>query len=270
MSSAPLPDILTTILARKHEEIAAARQIAPIEALRETIAHLPPPRPFTAALRQRVALGAPAVIAEIKRASPSLGLIRADFDPPAIAASYEAAGAAALSVLTDRDFFQGDPAYLAAARKACRLPALRKDFIVDEYQVVEARALGADALLLIVAALDDTTFQTLYAAARGLGMDVLIEVHDADELRRALAVKPNLIGINNRNLRTFVTRLETTLELAGTIPPEILVVTESGIRTPADVARMRSADINAFLVGEAFMRAADPGAALRELFTLPG
>lgn len=270
MSSAPLPDILTTILARKHEEIAAARKIAPIDALRETIAHLPPPRPFTPALRQRVALGAPAVIAEIKRASPSLGLIRADFDPPGIAACYEAAGAAALSVLTDRDFFQGDPAFLSSARQACGLPALRKDFTVDEYQVVEARALGADAILLIIAALDEATFRALYDAARALSMDVLIEVHDADELRRALAVQPDMIGINNRNLRTFVTRLETTLELVATIPPEILVVTESGIRTPADVARMRAADVHAFLVGEAFMRAADPGAALRDLFTLPG
>jgi indole-3-glycerol phosphate synthase len=207
------------------------------------------------------------VIAEIKRASPSRGVLRQDFDPAAIAKSYENAGAACMSVLTDKEFFQGSPNHLVEARTACALPALRKDFLIDPYQVSEARALGADCVLLIVACLEDREMRELEKLARSLGMAVLVEVHDAGELDRALELQTPLIGINNRNLRTFETRLETTLDLLPRVPKDRIVITESGILSPADVARLRAQGVNAFLVGEAFMRAADPGAALRALFS---
>jgi indole-3-glycerol phosphate synthase len=226
----------------------------------------PPPRDFVQAMRAKIAGGHAAVIAEIKKASPSRGVLRQAFDPPAIAASYAAAGAACLSVLTDRSYFQGAPEFLTAARAACTLPALRKDFIVDQYQIAEARALGADAILLIVAALDDARMAALEACARDYGMAVLVEVHDATELDRALRLATPLVGINNRNLRTFDVSLATTLGLLPRIPAERLVITESGILAPPDVAAMRAAGVHAFLVGEAFMRAPDPGAALSALF----
>ena len=215
---------------------------------------------------RKLAAGQAAVIAEVKKASPSKGVLRADFDPAAIARSYAASGAACLSVLTDRDYFQGAPEYLAQARDASGLPALRKDFIVDAYQVVEARAMGADAILLIVAALTDAELREFEALAYALGMAVLVEVHDAAELDRALRLSTPLLGINNRNLRTFATTLDTTLELLPSIPADRIVVTESGILAPADVTRMRNSGVHAFLVGEAFMRAADPGAELARLF----
>ncbi len=261
-----MADILDKILATKAEEIAAAKAARPFAAVAAAARALPPPRDFEAALRAKVAAGRAGVIAEIKKASPSRGVLRADFDPPAIARSYEAGGAACLSVLTDRQYFQGAPEYLTAARAACVLPALRKDFIVDEYQVAEARALGADAILLIVAALSDARLAALEACARGYGMAVLVEVHDAAELARALALDTRLVGINNRNLRSFDVSLATTLGLLGGIPADRLVVTESGILGPADVATMRAGGVHAFLVGEAFMRAADPGAALATMF----
>jgi indole-3-glycerol phosphate synthase len=226
----------------------------------------PPVRGFVRALRSRIDAGGTAVIAEIKKASPSRGVLRPVFDPASIAARYEAGGAACISVLTDRDYFQGAPEHLTAAREACALPALRKDFVVDEYQVYEARALGADCILLIVAALDDARLSALEACAAALGMAALAEVHDAAELERALRLATPLIGVNNRHLRTFEVALETTLGLLPRIPRDRIVVTESGILAPADVARMRAAGVHAFLVGEAFMRAADPGAALRALF----
>ena len=259
-------DILTRILATKAREIAAAKEARPYAGLRADAENAAPPRDFEAAMRDRIAAGRPAVIAEIKKASPSRGVLRPIFDPPAIARRYEAGGAACLSVLTDRDYFQGAPEFLSAARAACTLPALRKDFIVDEYQVAESRLLGADCILLIVAALDDARLSALEACARGFGMAALVEVHDAAELERALKLPAALIGINNRNLRTFDVDLETTLKLLPQVPGDRLVVTESGILVPADVARMRSRGVHAFLVGEAFMRAADPGAALAALF----
>jgi indole-3-glycerol phosphate synthase len=261
-----MSSILDKILAHKAEEVAAAKRARPLERLRDEARAAPPPRDFAGALRARIAGGQAAVIAEIKKASPSQGLLRADFDPAAIAASYAAHGAACLSVLTDRQFFQGAPQYLAAARNACALPALRKDFMLDAYQVFEARALGADCILLIAAALELARMQELESVAQELGMGVLIEVHDAAELASALALRTPLIGINNRDLRSFETRLATTLELLPRIPPERLVITESGIRAPADVALMRASGVHAFLVGEAFMRAAEPGIELERIF----
>jgi indole-3-glycerol phosphate synthase len=252
--------ILDRILQTKRAEIAAAKRARPdVESAARAA---PSPRDFVGALRAR----RPAVIAEIKRASPSRGLLRADFDPAAIAKSYENAGAACISVLTDREFFQGASEHLSAARAACALPMLRKDFLVDPYQAFEARALGADCVLLIVACLEDAQMRELEGLAQSLGMAVLVEVHDADELERALALRTPLLGINNRNLRTFETRLETTLELLPRIPAGRIVITESGILSPAHVRRMRDQGVHAFLVGEAFMRADDPGKELEKLF----
>jgi indole-3-glycerol phosphate synthase len=261
-----MTDILARILATKAEEVAAAKLARPLREIEAAAREAPPPRDFEWALRASIAAGRAAVIAEIKKASPSRGVLRADFDPAAIAASYARGGAACLSVLTDRQYFQGATEFLIAARAAASLPALRKDFVVDEYQVFETRALGADAVLLIVAALDDARLRGLEACARDLGMAVLVEVHDAAELGRALALTTPLIGVNNRNLRTFDVSLSTTLDLLPQIPPGRLVVTESGILAPADVATMRAHGVQAFLVGEAFMRAEDPGAALAALF----
>jgi len=259
-------DILNKILAHKAAEVAAAKREQPLERVRAEARAAAPPRDFIGALRAKIARGQAAVIAEIKKASPSKGLLRADFDPAAIAASYAEHGAACLSVLTDREFFQGEPQYLAAARGACALPALRKDFMLEPYQVYEARALGADCILLIVAALETARMQELEALALELGMAVLVEVHDAAELAAALALATPLIGINNRNLRTFETRLATTLELLPLIPDERMVVTESGILARKDVELMRANGVHAFLAGEAFMRAADPGAQLELMF----
>jgi len=261
-----MSDILQRILARKRAELEAARAAIPLAEIEARARSAPPPRDFVGAIRAKLAAGRPAVIAEVKKASPSKGVLRAAFDPAAIARSYEAGGAACLSVLTDRDFFQGAHEHLAQARSACALPVLRKDFITEPYQVFESRALGADCILLIAAALARQDMQGLEASARSLGMAVLVEVHDAAELDAALALQTPLLGVNNRNLRTFETRLETTLELLARVPAAKVVVTESGILAPADVARMRERSVNAFLVGEAFMRAADPGAALRALF----
>jgi len=261
-----MSDVLQTILARKAVEIAERSAQRPLEAVREAALAQPEARGFAQALRAKRALDLPAVIAEVKKASPSKGLIRPDFDPAAIARSYEAGGAACLSVLTDIDYFQGSDAYLQQARAACALPVLRKDFTIDEYQVYEARALGADCILLIVSALDDRRMAELTVLALDLGMDVLVEVHDLDELERALQVPAPLLGINNRNLRTFDVSLDTTLALRDAVPGDRILVTESGISTRADVAKMREAGVHAFLVGEALMRQRDPGAALRELF----
>lgn len=260
------PDILQKILQTKQEEIASRSTSVSLAQLQQQAANADPVRGFVRALQQQIAQGNPAIIAEIKKASPSKGVIREHFDPPAIAQSYAQAGAACLSVLTDVHYFQGHDTYLKAARAACPLPVIRKDFIVDPYQVYEARAMGADCILLIVSALNDAQLTSLYQLATELGMDVLIEVHDRTELHRALPLNAPLIGINNRNLRTFVTCLDTTLELLDEVPPEVLVVTESGIHTRADVALMREHQVHAFLVGEAFMRAQDPGTALRTLF----
>ena len=250
--------ILERIVAAKRAEVAAARKRAPEVKLDAA----PPVRDFIAALRAK----RPAVIAEIKRASPSKGLLRSNFDPAAIAKSYEKGGAACMSVLTDREFFQGAAEHLSAARGACALPVLRKDFLIDPYQVFESRALGADCVLLIAACLEDRQMRELEALARSVGMAVLVEVHDGEELERALKLDTPLLGINNRNLRTFETRLETTLELLPRVPHDRLVITESGILSRADVARMRQRGVEAFLVGEAFMRARDPGAELKALF----
>jgi indole-3-glycerol phosphate synthase len=261
-----MTDVLQTILARKAEEIAERSRTRPLAAVRDAALQAPAPRGFAQAMRTRCAQGLPAVIAEVKKASPSKGLIRADFDPASIARSYEAGGATCLSVLTDVDYFQGSDAYLRQAREACGLPVLRKDFTIDAYQVHEARALGADCVLLIVAALDDVRLADLTVLALDLGMDVLVEVHDMDELERALQVPAPLLGINNRNLRTFDVSLDTTLALREAVPPDRILVTESGIATRADVARLRAAGVQGFLVGEAFMRQPEPGVALRELF----
>ncbi len=261
-----MSDILDTILARKAEEIAARGARVPLAELVARAADAPATRGFAEALHAAIAHGDPAVIAEVKKASPSKGVIRADFHPADIAMSYEFGGAACLSVLTDVDFFQGADAYLRQAREACTLPVLRKDFTVDPYQVYEARALGADCILLIVAALDDVQLVELAGLALQLDMDVLVEVHDIDELERALQVPVPLIGINNRNLRTFEVSLDVTLAMKDAVPRDRLLVTESGILVPEDVARMRAAGVDAFLVGETFMRAEDPGDALRRLF----
>ncbi|NKC16893.1 MAG: indole-3-glycerol phosphate synthase TrpC [Gammaproteobacteria bacterium] len=260
-------DILQRILRHKAWEIDQSKQQWPLEALREQAMDAPPPpRGFAAALEARVMQRVPAVIAEIKKTSPSKGVIRPDFRPADIAASYASGHASALSVLTDRQFFQGAPEHLVQARAACALPIIRKDFLVDPYQVYEARVMGADCILLIVAALEDTQLAELSALAAHLGMDVLVEIHDAGELNRALALSPRLLGINNRNLRTFDTRLETTLNLLAGVPQNTTVITESGIHTRADVERMLAAGVYGFLVGEAFMRAAHPGERLNELF----
>jgi indole-3-glycerol phosphate synthase len=253
-------NILERIVEAKRAEITAAKRERPeVEALARKASAT---RDFVGALRAR----RPAVIAEIKRASPSRGLLRAHFDPAEIARSYEKGGAACMSVLTDREFFQGAPEHLSQARAAVALPALRKDFLVDPYQIFEARALGADCILLIVACLEDAQMRELEKLAHALGMAVLVEAHDAAELERALALDTPLIGINNRNLRTFETRLETTLDLLPRIPKDRIVITESGILSSADVRRMRDRGVNAFLVGEAFMRADDPGTELKNLF----
>lgn len=256
--------ILERILEVKRAEIAAAKLRAPLPELERRAKAAGAPRDFAAALRARN----PAVIAEIKKASPSRGVLREQFDPAAIARSYEAAGAACLSVLTDERFFQGAAAHLMAAKGACSLPVLRKDFVVESYQVWESRAMGADCILLIAACLSKDQMRELERLAHELAMAVLVEVHDAGELDAALALSTPLVGINNRNLKSFETRLETTLELLPRIPRNRMVVTESGILNGDDVARLRSAGVHAFLVGEAFMRAPDPGAALRGLFQL--
>jgi indole-3-glycerol phosphate synthase len=260
-----MSDILRRILARKVEEIRERSARVGLDELAARCADLPEPRPFTDAIEETIARGAAAVIAEIKKASPSKGVIRADFDSAAIATSYARGGATCLSVLTDVDFFQGADAYLQQARAACSLPVLRKDFVIDPYQVYEARVLGADCILLIVAALDDAALLELSLLAAELDMDVLVEAHDAEELERALDVPSRLVGINNRNLRTFDVSLDTTLALKDRVPAGRVLVTESGIATAAEVARMRAAGVHAFLVGETFMRADDPGTALRRL-----
>jgi indole-3-glycerol phosphate synthase len=261
-----MSDILQRILIRKYEEVAARKQKLALASLIDYCADLPEPRGFVSALRSKLDLGLPAVIAEIKKASPSKGVIREQFAPADIARSYADAGAACLSVLTDIDFFQGSDAYLMDAREACALPVLRKDFVVDEYQIYEARALGADCILLIVAALNDAQLISYTQLARMLQMDVLLEVHDGEELQRALKADSPLIGVNNRNLRTFEVTLDTTLRLQAGIPDGRLLVTESGILNRDDVLRMRSNGVNIFLVGEAMMRAPDPGLALKALF----
>jgi len=261
-----MSDILNKIIATKHEEIAAARAVKPLSAVEAEAVAQAAPRDFVGAIRRKIAAGQPAVIAEIKKASPSKGVIRPDFQPAEIARSYEQHGAACLSVLTDRQYFQGCPDYLQQARAACALPVLRKDFMVDAYQVAEARAMGADCILLIAAALSQADMQALEAQALGYGMAVLVEVHNGEELDAALQLTTPLLGINNRNLRTFDVALETTLGLLPRIAHDRIVVTESGILAPKDVALMRANKVNAFLVGEAFMRAAEPGQELARLF----
>lgn len=260
------PDILVKILRRKAEEISARQQQVSLEEIKKRAESGPSVRGFVAAMQAKLAAGQSAVIAEVKKASPSKGVIREHFEPAQIAASYEKGGAACLSVLTDIDFFQGSDEYLQQARAACSLPVIRKDFIIHPYQVYEARAIGADCILLIVAALEDDQMRELAELAVTLGMDVLVEVHDAEELERMLPLNLPLVGINNRNLRTFETSLNTTIDLLNRIPQGRIVVTESGIHTPADVALMREHNVNAFLVGEAFMRADEPGEKLAELF----
>ncbi|BBD80916.1 indole-3-glycerol phosphate synthase TrpC [Aerosticca soli] len=261
-----MPDILQRILARKREELDERSARLPLAELAARAKDLPPTRGFAAAIEAKVGAGDSAVIAEVKKASPSKGVIRSEFDPAAIARSYAQAGAACLSVLTDKDFFQGSEEFLRQAREACALPVLRKDFVIDPYQLYEARAIGADAVLLIVAALGDAALEELAGLAAELGLDVLCEVHDAEELERAQALPVSLIGVNNRDLRTFKTSLDTSIELQALVDYDRILVAESGIHTPEDVARLREAGIHAFLVGEAFMRAADPGQALRRLF----
>ena len=261
-----MTDILQQIVATKREEIAQAQTTKPLDMVRFDAESRVLSRDFVGAMRAKVARGLPAVIAEVKKASPSKGVLREDFIPADIAQSYAEHGAACLSVLTDRRYFQGSTDYLKQARASCDLPVLRKDFIVDAYQVYEARAMGADCILLIAACLDDAQMADLEALALGLNMAVLVEVHSAPELERALRLKTPLVGVNNRNLRTFDVSLDATLALLPQVPADRLLVTESGIRTPADVARMRDAGVHAFLVGEAFMREPDPGVALSHLF----
>ena len=264
-----MTDILEKILVRKRQEVAERRALMTLADVAARAAEGPPLRGFAAAIERRIAAGNPAVIAEVKKASPSRGVIREDFQPADIARSYEHGGAACLSVLTDRDFFQGADEYLVAARASCALPVLRKDFIIDPYQVYEARVLGADCVLLIVAALDDGQLAELAGLSLDLGMDVLLEVHDRDELERAIQVPAPLLGINNRSLRSFEVSLDTTLSLRDVVPGDRRLVTESGIHTRADVERMRAAGVDAFLVGEAFMREPEPGEALKTLFFPP-
>jgi len=262
-----MSDILNQIVAVKHQEVAAAKQRMSFEAMRADAESRVLTRDFVGALKAKIAAGKPAVVAEIKKASPSKGVIREDFIPADIAQSYAEGGAACLSVLTDKQFFQGQVDYLKQARASCQLPVLRKDFMVDAYQIYESRAMGADCILLIAACLDDAQMKTFEAIARSLDMAVLVEVHDEAELERALKLKTPLIGINNRNLKTFEVSLETTLTLKAQIPADRVLVTESGISTRDDVLRMGAAGVNAFLVGEAFMRAKEPGKALADLFT---
>ncbi|GED47395.1 indole-3-glycerol phosphate synthase [Vreelandella aquamarina] len=266
MSDQATPTILTRILARKDQEVAERQQAVSEADLLALAEKQSAPRGFIEALNQRIAAGDAAVIAEVKKASPSKGVMREEFHPADIAKSYAQGGAACLSVLTDADFFQGHEDYLIAARDACDLPVIRKDFITHGYQVTEARAIGADCILLIVAALNDAQLRDLHQQANALGMDVLVEVHDAEELERALALNLKLVGINNRNLHTFDTSLNTTLDLLPRIPEGVTVITESGIHTRDDVELMRDHEVNGFLVGEAFMREEDPGLALKRLF----
>ncbi len=263
-----IPDILKTILSKKEEEVARRRIQTPIELLQDIATGVEKPRGFYAALQRKASLKQPAIIAEIKKASPSQGVIRENFQPLNIAQDYAMNGATCLSVLTDKDFFQGSEAYLQMVHDRCPLPVLRKDFMIDAYQIHEARALGADCILLIVAALDDVKLHELSDVATQLGMDILVEVHDADELQRALTLDTKLIGINNRNLRTFETNLQTTLTLKNAIPADRLVITESGIHTRDDVELMLTNDVYTFLVGEAFMRVEKSGQKMRELFAL--
>ncbi len=266
MTDQATPTILNRILARKDQEVAERREAVSETDLLALAKHQSAPRGFIQALNRRIASGDPAVIAEIKKASPSKGVIREHFEPAEIARRYADGGAACLSVLTDAEYFQGHEDYLIAARDACSLPVVRKDFITHGYQVSEARAIGADCILLIVSALDDARMRDLNQQAQQLGMDVLVEVHDGDELERALALDLKLVGINNRNLHTFDTSLNTTLDLLTRIPADVTVITESGIHTRDDVELMRDHEINGFLVGEAFMREEDPGQALKNLF----
>ena len=261
------PDILKKIINRKKQEIIERKKEASLDQLISLSKDASPVRGFVQSMQDHLSEGKSAVIAEIKKASPSKGVMREDFKPAEIAISYQQGGASCLSVLTDKDFFQGSEDYLVAARNACDLPVIRKDFIIDPYQVYEARAIGADCILLIVAVLDNQTLNQLYSLARALGMDVLIEVHDEAELLRSLPLGATLVGINNRNLRNFETSLHTTIDLLSQIPDDRIVVTESGIHYPDDVALMRENNVNAFLVGEAFMRADEPGEALRNLFS---
>jgi len=266
MMSSDTPDILVKILDRKREEVAERSADISVEELKQRCTRADAVRGFIRSIENRINSNEPAVIAEIKKASPSKGILREDFEPAEIARSYARHGAACLSILTDKDYFQGHEEYLKQARAACDLPVIRKDFIIDPYQVYEARAIEADCILLIVAALHDTDLQSLFDLAHELGMDVLMEVHDEQEMQRALKTGARLIGINNRNLRTFDTSLDTTLSMLGMVNEKHILVTESGIHTKADVQLMRDNNVNAFLVGEAFMRADDPGEKLAELF----
>jgi len=261
-----LPTVLEKIISRKAEEVAERKTLRSQSELELLLPAVDAPRGFARAMQETVAAGRSAVIAEVKKASPSKGVIRENFDPAQIARSYELGGACCLSVLTDIDFFQGSDAYMQQARAACSLPVIRKDFMIDPYQVVEARALGADCILLIVAALDDGLMHELSDTAKEVGLDVLVEVHDAAELERALTLDTPLVGVNNRNLHNFETSLQTTIDLLDRMPDDRLVVTESGIHLPEDVALMKQHDVHAFLVGEAFMRADEPGKKLAELF----